>query len=87
MQTNLFSTPIPDPEKGRALLKEKLARRTAPVSPVPAPRPQGRYLKVKIEDAPEFERRTGFTFEGIEEHPLHGVVFKGQFQNTIQEPA
>lgn len=77
-----YSTPIPDPEKGRALLKEKLARRTAP--PVaPAPQPQGRYLKVKIEDAPEFERRTGFTFEGIEEHPIHGVVFRGRFQEPV----
>ena len=85
MQTNLFSTPIPDPEKGRALLKEKLARRTAQgvPAPTPAPRPQGRYLKVKIEDAPEFERRTGFTFEGIEEHPLHGVVFRGRFQELV----
>lgn len=72
-------TPIPDPAKARAALKEKLAQRTAAPVAAPTPEPRGQFLKVKIEDAPEFERRTGFVFAGIDEHPLHGVVFKGTF--------
>ena len=75
--------PIPDPEKARAALKEKLAQRTAVPPVAPAPQPRGQFIKVKIEDAPEFERRTGFVLEGIEEHPLHGVVFKGTFGGQV----
>lgn len=75
-------TPIPDPEKARAALKEKLAQRLAVPPVTPAPEPRGQFIKVKIEDAPEFEKRTGFTFRRMEEHPIHGPVFVGTFEGA-----
>lgn len=83
MQRSFFA-PIPNPDKGREIIKAKAAalrERLGEAEPAPLPSPlmQGQFLKVKIEDAPEFEKRTGFVLEAVEMHPLHGPVFRGHF--------